>query len=75
MTVGTNRNWKFYPSAGKPLLNMVPFPTDVNGAYPKVSIERDGKLMQISEGTVPITQACNYENYNPFVGLVGLPEY
>ena len=73
MTVGGHRDWKFHASASMPVLNMVPFPADVDIAYPEVAIHRNGELMQIDRGTVPITQECSYENYNPFVGLVGPP--
>lgn len=73
MTVGSNEDWTFQASTCGPVLNMVPFPAGIDNAYPVVAIERNGKTLQTSNGSVAITQACSYEDYNPVVGVAGPP--
>jgi len=73
MTVGSNKNWTFQAGTCGPVLNMVPFPAGIDNVYPVVAIERNGKMLQTGNGSVAITQACSYENYNPVVGLAGVP--
>ncbi|KAK4981166.1 hypothetical protein LTR28_003415 [Elasticomyces elasticus] len=41
--------------------------------FQTVTIERNGKTLQTGNGSVAITQACSYEDYNPVVGLAGPP--
>ncbi|KAK5713814.1 hypothetical protein LTR17_017440 [Elasticomyces elasticus] len=71
MTVGSNENWTFDAKAGTPTLNMVPFPSGIDNAYPTVTVGRGGTMLQTGTGSVAITQACSYENYNPVVALAG----
>ncbi|KAK4904838.1 hypothetical protein LTR49_025768 [Elasticomyces elasticus] len=71
MDVGSNQNWTFKATTCGPTLNMVPFPKDVDSAYPSVSIQRKGETLAVATGHVTITEACAYENYNPVVGLTG----
>ncbi|KAK5709244.1 hypothetical protein LTR17_019969 [Elasticomyces elasticus] len=71
MTVGSNENWTFDAKAGTPTLKMVPFPSAIDNAYPTVTVRRGGLMLQTGTGSVAITQACSYENYNPVVALAG----
>ncbi len=72
MTVGSNVNWQFTADPGSPVLNMVPFPADLgSGVIPMVSVVRHGVTTATGNGSVPITQQCAYQNYNPVVALAG----
>ncbi|KAK3117340.1 hypothetical protein LTR53_001391 [Teratosphaeriaceae sp. CCFEE 6253] len=73
MTVGSNENWTFEASACGPKLNMVPFPAGIDNATPVVAIQSGRKRTTeyTASGSVAITQACMYEDYNPVVGLAG----
>ena len=71
MNVGSNQNWTFQADASGPVLNMVPFPDGIDNAYPTVTISRKGNILQTGNGSVAITQACSYEDYNPVVALAG----
>jgi len=71
MTVGGNENWTFEAAASTPTLNMVPFPSGIDNAYPTVSIERGGSTLQTGTGPIAVTQACPWGKYNPVVTLAG----
>ncbi len=72
MSVGSNQYWSFSASQSGPVLNMVPFPSNLgNGVYPMVGIMRNGVTVQAGNGSVPITQACSWENFNAVVALAG----
>ncbi|KAK5677294.1 hypothetical protein LTR17_027713 [Elasticomyces elasticus] len=71
MDVGSNQNWTFKATTCGPTLNMVPFPEDVDNAYPSVTIQRKEETLAVTTGHIAITKACAYENYNPVVGLTG----
>lgn len=71
MSVGSNVNWTFQADESGPVLNMVPFPNGIDNAYPTVTISRKKRILETGKGSVAITQACSYEDYNPVVGLAG----
>ncbi|KAI9659427.1 MAG: hypothetical protein M1821_001685 [Bathelium mastoideum] len=72
MSAGANALWEFTASpAGGPKMGMVPFPSDLgDGILPEVSISRGGQTIT-GNASVLITQDCEYQDFNPVVGLVG----
>ena len=74
MSAGANALWEFEPEAGAPTMGMVPFPADLgDGVLPEISITRGGQTIT-GNASVWITSDCEYQDFNPVVGLVGSGE-
>ncbi|CAK1364072.1 unnamed protein product [Cercospora beticola] len=73
MSVGSNKYWTFSADGSGPAMGRVPFPAYVSGSgvTPEVSIMRGGKVVAVSDSSVPISTNCAYQNFNPVVNLVG----
>ena len=73
MSIGTNQFWTFEADGSGPAMGFIPFPSYVpeSGITPQVAIMRDGKVVQEGNGSVPISSACAWQNFNPVVNLAG----
>ncbi|KAG9571991.1 glycoside hydrolase, partial [Aureobasidium melanogenum] len=73
ISVGANEYWEFEANSSGPALSMVPFPEDLgsSGTTPQVSINRNNKVIQYSQGSMPITASCSWSNFNAHVELCG----
>lgn len=73
MSVGTNKYWTFKADGSGPAMNMVPFPEYVSqtGVSPEIAVMRNGVVVASGTGEVAISSACDWQNFNPVVGLVG----
>lgn len=73
MSVGTNQYWTFKADGSGPAMNMVPFPEYVSqtGVSPEIAVMRNGVTVASGTGDVAISSACDWQNFNPVVGLVG----
>ncbi|KAK3704691.1 hypothetical protein LTR37_013665 [Vermiconidia calcicola] len=69
MSAGSNTH-EFHADSKGPSMGRVSFPSDLSGGVtPEVAIIRNGKTKHWSKGSQPITDACEWENYNPVVGV------
>jgi len=72
MNVGDNENYQFTADGSGPVMNMVPFPENFSANFtPSVSIARNGETIVKSTGSMPISQECFWQNFNPVVNLAG----
>lgn len=71
MSAGSNSLWTFGADSSGPKMGMVPFPDDLgDGILPEVSITI-GQNTITGNASTYITSDCDYQNFNPVVGLVG----
>ncbi|SMQ51069.1 unnamed protein product [Zymoseptoria tritici ST99CH_1A5] len=72
MSIGSNQYWTFNADGKTPGMGMVPFPPFVSnyGVAPEISIMRQGKVVATGKGQVKISTACDWQNFNPVVGLI-----
>ncbi|TRM63124.1 glycoside hydrolase family 71 protein, partial [Schizophyllum amplum] len=60
---------EFIATGGKPTLGWVSFPTEDNQA-PSVQIIKDGQTTKSGTGSMQVSSACEYYNFNPLVQKV-----
>ena len=71
MSAGSNALWEFTADGTGPKMGMVPFPADLgDGVLPEISISKGGTTIT-GNASVYITADCDYQDFNPVVGLVG----
>lgn len=73
MSIGNNKYWTFHADGTGPAMGQVPFPLFVSGAgvIPEVSIMRNGAVAHWAASSMPVASNCEWQNFNPVVGLVG----